>query len=203
MILYISSWFTDTESFVKQWADSAAKDIPVTLYGGVAQTKDFWRMTGGKALGVMSSYTDFVDTPVTPKTIPLVKKAHERKIPMQIHVHLAYADIYHFKAAVEKAKGVGNIQNLIKGMEDVTTVYSLGKMKYQTEKVKPFYHSLMRAVPSDPYKTYAGYYYQLIGQFQKDGKVVFISESCPENEAAMKKFLNPSAYKTPAELRKQ
>jgi len=203
MILYISSWFTDTESFVKQWADSAAKDIPVTLYGGVAQTKDFWRMTGGKALGVMSSYTDFVDTPVTPKTIPLVKKAHERKIPMQIHVHLAYADIYHFKAAVEKAKGVGNIQNLIKGMEDVTTVYSLGKMKYQTEKVKPFFHSLMRAVPSDPYKTYAGYYYQLIGQFQKDGKVVFISESCAENEAAMKKFLNPSAYKTPAELRKQ
>lgn len=203
MILFISSWFTDTESFAKQWSDSAAKDIPVSLYGGVAQTQDYWRMTGGKALGIMSSYTDLIDTPITNKTIPLVKKAHQRKIPMQIHVHLAYADVYHFKAAVEKAKGVESITRLIKGMEDVTTVYSLGKMKYQTEKVKPYYHSLMRAVPSDPYKTYPGYYYQLIGQFQKGGKVVFLNESCQENEKAMRKFLKPEAYRTPAQLRKQ
>jgi len=202
VIFYVSSWFTDTESFTKQWADSAAKDIQVLLYGGVAQTKDFWRMTGGKALGVISSYTDFIDTPVTEKTIPLIKKAHERKIPMQIHVHLAYADVYHFKNAVEKAKGVDNIQNLIKGMEDVTTPFSLGKIKYETDRVKPFFHSLRKVHPTNPYKVYPGYYYQLLGQFQKDGKVVFISESCEENEAAMKKFINPAAYKTPAELRK-
>ena len=37
----------------------------------------------------------------------------------------------------------------------------------------------------------------------EDNICIKISESCPENEAAMKKFLNPSAYKTPAELRKQ
>ncbi len=202
VIFYVSSWFTDTESFTKQWADSAAKDLPVVLYGGVAQTKDFWRMTGGKALGVISSYTDFIDTPVTEKTIPLIKKAHARGIPMQIHVHLAYADVYHFKNAVEKAKGVDNINNLIKGMEDVTTPFSLGKIKYETDKVKPFYHSLRKVYPTNPYKTYPGFYYQLLGQFQKDGNVVFLSESCPENEKAMKKFLKPEAYKTPAELRK-
>ncbi|MCX7982508.1 MAG: ABC transporter substrate-binding protein [Syntrophales bacterium] len=201
MILYISSWFTDTESFAKQWADSAAKDIQITLYGGVAQTQDYWRMTGGKGLGAISSYTDLVDTPVTPLTIPLVKKAHERKIPMQIHVHLAYADIYHFKNAVEKAKGVDDINKLIKAMEDVQTPHSLGKIVYQKKRVKPWFHSHARVYPEDPYKTYPGHYYQLIGQFQHDGKFVFLHESCPENEPAMRKFLQPEKYKKPAELR--
>jgi ABC-type branched-subunit amino acid transport system substrate-binding protein len=202
VIYYISSWFTDTESFAKQWADSAAKDIQISLYGGVAQTQKYWDMTGGKALGAITSYTDLDNTPVTPKTIPLMKKARARNIPMQIHVHIAYADIYHFKAAIEKAKGTNNIKALIKGMEDVTTVYSLGLTKYETQKIKPFYHSRMRVNPKDPWKTYPGYYYQLIGQYQKGGKFVFLYESCEENEKAMAKFTNLKLYKTPAELRK-
>jgi ABC-type branched-subunit amino acid transport system substrate-binding protein len=203
VIFYCSSWFTDTESFTKQWVDSAAKDIAVHLYGGVSQTQDFWRMTGGKGLGVVTGYTDLDTTPLTPQTIPLVKKAKQRGIPMQQHVHLAYADIMHMKDAIEFAKGTDNIKTLIKGMEDVTTPYSLGKMKYQTQKIKPFYHSLMRVDPNDPYKTYPGQFFQPEGQFQKDGKVVLISESCPENDKILKKFLHPEAYKTPAELRKQ
>lgn len=202
LIFYMSSWFTDSESFAKQWSDSAAKNIPVCFDGGVAMTKDFWRMTGGKALGVMSIFTD-LDIPLTPMTIPLVKKANARKIPMQLHVHLAYADIYHIKAAVEKAKGDSNIKNLIKGMEDVETVYSLGKMKYQTEKIKPFYHSTMRVNPRDPYKTYPGHFLLLHAQFQENGKIVYISASDTEDEKAMQKFVNPAAYKTPAELRKR
>jgi hypothetical protein len=168
----------------------------------VAQTQKYWDMTGGKALGAITSYTDLDNTPVTPKTIPLMKKARARNIPMQIHVHIAYADIYHFKAAIEKAKGTNNIKALIKGMEDVTTVYSLGLTKYETQKIKPFYHSRMRVNPKDPWKTYPGYYYQLIGQYQKGGKFVFLYESCEENEKAMAKFTNLKLYKTPAELRK-
>src|SRR5450759_502757 len=46
MIWFISSWFTDTDAFAKQWADSAAKDIYVSFYGGVSQTRRFWSMTG-------------------------------------------------------------------------------------------------------------------------------------------------------------
>ncbi len=202
VIFYCSSWFTDTESFTKQWADSAAKNIPVHLYGGVSQTQDFWRMTGGKALGVITQYTDLVDVPLTPYTIPLVKKAHERNIPMQQHVHLAYADIQHFKNAIETAKGTSDLGKLIKAMEDVTTPYSLGKMKYQTQRKKPFFHSLTRVNPDNPYKTYEGYFFQPIVQFQKNGKIVYISESCPENEKILKKYLHPELYKSPAELKK-
>ncbi|HOJ51597.1 MAG TPA: ABC transporter substrate-binding protein [Syntrophales bacterium] len=202
LIFYVSSWFTDTESFAKQWSDSAARDLAVFLYGGVAQTHAFWQMTGGKALGILSSYTDLIDTPVTPLTVPLVKKAHERNIPMQIHVHLAYADIYHFKNAVEKAGGTDNLKKLIKAMEDVVTPYSLGKLKYQTQKVKPFYHSRVKVNPLEPYKTYPGYYYLLVGQYQQNGKMVFLHETCPENEPAMRKFLHPELYRKPADLRK-
>ncbi len=202
MIFFVSSWFTDTESFAKQWSDSAAKNILVSLYGGVAQTQDFWRMTGGKALGIISSQTDNETVPITPLTLPLIKKAKQRGIPMQIHVHLAYADMYHFKNAIEYAKGTDDIKRLIKGMEDVTTPHGLGKLKFQTQKVKPFFHSATRVYPSDPYKTYPGYYFQLIGQFQKGGKFAFLTESCAENEVLMKKYLNPALYKTPAELRK-
>jgi len=202
VIFYCSSWFTDTESFTKQWADSAAKDIAVHLYGGVSQTHDFWRMTGGKALGVISSYYDLDTIALTPYTIPLVKKAHDRNIPMQQHVHYAYADILHMKNAIEYAKETDNIKMLIKGMEEVTTPYSLGKMKYQTQKVKPFYHSTMHVEPNNPYKSYPGYAFWAIFQYQENGKMVFLSESCPENVKAMQKYINPKAYKTPAQLRK-
>ena len=202
LIFFVSSWFTDTDAFAKQWADSAAKDIAVSLYGGVAQTYKYWDMTGGKALGVMSSFTDLDTVPVTPKTIPLMKKAQRNNIPMQIHVHIAYADIYHFKAAIEKAGGTSDIPKLIKAMEDVTTEYSLGKMKYETKKVKPYYHSRMRVDPNNPWKTYPGYYYQLLVQFQEGGKIAYLWESCVENEKAMSKYLNPTLYRTPAQLRK-
>ncbi|PKN87098.1 MAG: hypothetical protein CVU51_06210, partial [Deltaproteobacteria bacterium HGW-Deltaproteobacteria-1] len=103
---------------------------------------------------------------------------------------------------IEKAKGTGDIKKLIKAMEDVETVYSLGKMKYETKKVKPFYHSRMRVDPNNPYKTYPGYYYQLIVQFQEDGKIAFLHGSCPENEKAVAKWVDPTRYKKPAELRK-
>lgn len=202
MIFYMSSWFTDSESFAKQWADSAAKDIQVQFDGGVAMTQDFWKMTGGKALGVTSIFTDLESVPLTPKTVPLAKKAKARNIPMQLHVHLAYADIYHFKAAIEKAKGTSSQRDLIKGMEDVETVYSLGKMKYQTQKKKPFYHSTVRVDPNNPYKAMAGHFYLLHAQFQKDGKIAFLSESAQENEKATSKFYNSAAYKRPADLRK-
>lgn len=48
MIFYISSWFSDKESFAKRWSDSAARDIPVQLYGGVSADASYWKITGGK-----------------------------------------------------------------------------------------------------------------------------------------------------------
>ena len=202
-ILYVSSWFTDTESFAKQWADSAARDIPVDLYGGVSQTSDFWKLTGGKCLGIVGSFTDCI-IPLTEKTIPFVELARKHKIPTQIHVHLAYADIYFIKKVIETAGGVDDIDKLIKAMETVETTYSLGKMAYEQKKVKPYFHSKVRVDLSNPIdKQLPGAYLQPIAQFQENGKIQYLGGSAKENEAVFKDVGSPDKYVMPAELRKR
>jgi ABC-type branched-subunit amino acid transport system substrate-binding protein len=193
VIWFVSSWFTDTEVYAKQWADSAAKNIPTYLYGGVAQTHDYWRMTGGKSLGLISGFYEG-DIPYTPKTLPFIALGKKLGIPLQIHVHIAYADIYHFKAAIEKAGGTDDMGKLIKAMEEVESVYSLGKMKYETRRIKPFFHSRVLADPNNPYHMYPGTYLLAIAQFQKDGKVAWLVD---ENGKAL-----PKNYIPPANLRK-
>ena len=192
MIWFVSSWFTDTESYAKQWADSAAQDIPSVMYGGVAQTHDFWRMTGGKGLGIMSSFYEG-DYAFTPKTLPFIELGKKLGIPLQIHVHIAYADIYHFKAAIEKAGGTDNIPKLIKAMEDVETVYSLGKMKFETRRIKPYFHSRMLVDPNNPYYMYPGIFMIPMAQFQNDGKISWIISDKGQPV--------PGGYTPPAQLR--
>jgi ABC-type branched-subunit amino acid transport system substrate-binding protein len=193
VVWFVSSWFTDTEVFAKMWADSAAQKIPVYLYGGVAQTHDYWRMTGGKALGMITGFYEG-DIPYTEKTLPFIALGKKLGIPLQIHVQIAYADIYHFKAAIEKAGGTDNMENLIKAMEEVETVYSLGKMKYQTKRIKPYFHSRVLCDPNNPYYMYPGTYMLPIAQFQKDGKIAWVVD---ENGKAI-----PKNYIPPDKLRK-
>jgi len=193
VVWFVSSWFTDTEVFAKQWADSPAQKIPVYLYGGVAQTYDYWRMTGGKALGMISGFYEG-DIPYTEKTLPFIALGKKLGIPLQIHVQIAYADIYHFKAAIEKAGGTDDMEKLIKAMEEVETVYSLGKMKYQTQRIKPYFHSRVLCDPNNPYYMYPGTYMLPIAQFQKDSKIAWLVD---ENGKAL-----PKNYIPPDKLRK-
>lgn len=192
VIWFVSSWFTDTESYAKQWSDSAAQNIPTILYGGVSQTHDFWRMTGGKALGLMSPFSEG-DIPFTPKTLSFIELGKKLGIPLQQHVHIAYADIYHFKAAIEKAGGTDDIGKLIKAMEEVETVYSLGRMKYQTQRIKPFFRSRRMVDPKNPYHMYPGTWMESVAQFQSDGKISWVVD---EKMKAV-----PGGYIPPAKLR--
>ena len=201
-ILYVSSWFTDTESFAKQWADSAARNIPTSLYGGVSQTSDFWKLTGGKALGMHGSFGEAM-LPMTDKTIPFVKLVREHNIPAQQHVHLAYADIYFIKKVIETAGGTDDVDKLIKAMETTETTYSLGKMAYEQKRVKPYFHSKVRVDPTDSSKTYPGVFMQPIAQFQNEGKIVYMGGSCPENEGLVEGMGKPENYVYPVELRKR
>jgi hypothetical protein len=194
VVWFVSSWFTDTEVFAKMWADSPAQKIPIYLYGGVAQTHDYWRMTGGKALGMITGFYEG-DIPYTEKTLPFIALGKKLGIPLQIHVQIAYADIYHFKAAIEKAGGTDDMEKLIKAMEEVETIYSLGKMKYQTQRIKPYFHSRVLCDPNNPYYMYPGTYMLPIAQFQKDGKIAWVVD---ENGKAI-----PKNYIPPDKLRKQ
>jgi len=194
MIWFVSSWFTDTEAFAKMWADSAAQNIPVYLYGGVAQTHDFWRMTGGKALGMISGFYEG-DIPYTEKTLPFIALGKKLGIPLQVHVHFAYADIYHFKAAIEKVGGTDDVEKLIKALEEVEIVTSIGKMKYETKRIKPFFHSRVMCDPENPYRILPGYFPLFQAQFQKEGKMAWVVD---ENGKPI-----PKNYVPPEKLRKK
>ncbi|MDO9516060.1 MAG: ABC transporter substrate-binding protein, partial [Syntrophales bacterium] len=204
-ILYVSSWFTDTETFTKQWADSAARNIPVSVYGGVSQTQDFWKLTGGKALGLFGSFGESM-LPLTDKNIPFVTMAKAHNIPAQQHVHHAYADIYFIKKVIETAGGVDDVEKLIKTMETTETTFSLGKMAYEQRRIKPYFHSKVRVDPTDPLNTtYPGVHIQPIVQWQNGGKIVYVGGSCKENEELGAKIGmgKPENYVYPAELRKR
>jgi hypothetical protein len=148
-------------------------------------------MTGGKGLGIISMFCEG-DIPYTEKTLPFIALGKKLGIPLQIHVHIAYADIYHFKAAIEKAGGTDNMDNLIKAMEGVETVYSLGKMKYQTKRIKPFFHSRIMCDPENPYKMIPGYWPLFQAQYQKDGKMAWVVDEngkpLPKNYIPLKKL---------------
>jgi len=205
LIFYVSSFATDVESFAKQWADSAARDIPVTLYGGLGATHGFWGLTGGKCLGIVSIATE-PQLALTEKTIPFVEMARKHKIPTQYHIHFAYADIYFIKKVIETAGGVDDIDKLIKAMETVETTYALGQMAYVQERVKPYFHSKMRVDLSDPLnKSIPGVYIQPMGQFQNGGKIQYLGASCEENEDIFRRVGSgtPKDFVMPAELRKR
>jgi ABC-type branched-subunit amino acid transport system substrate-binding protein len=189
IIYCVSSWFTDTEVLTKQWADSPAKDIQLYLYGGVAQTHDFWQMTGGKANGVL---TASYETPITDVNMAFVKKANARGIPVQMHVNCAYDDVYLFKAAVEKAGGTEDMGKLIAAFETVSYKGTLGEGRVEMTKVPGFFHSRVCMNPNKPTEMIPGAMGIGMAQFQLNGEMV---PMYPENFAQLDK------YKTPAALR--
>jgi hypothetical protein len=116
VIFVYSSWFTDVEVLAKQWADSSAKDIPILAEGGSIQSHQFWELTGGKCLGMLTTYWEN-PYPITEQFPVLVKKAVAANIPLQTHVILAYGDVFFLKKAIEKAGGISDINALINAYE--------------------------------------------------------------------------------------
>ena len=193
IIYCVSSWFTDTEVLTKQWADSPAKDVQLYLYGGVAQTHDFWQMTGGKANGVL---TASYETPITDVNMAFVKKANARGIPVQMHVACAYDDVYLFKAAVEKAGGTADMDKLITAFETVTrTGGVLGDERVEMTKVPGFFHSRVCADPNNPTKLIPGAMGIGMAQFQLNGEMI---PMYPEKYAQLDKYQTPAALRAAA-----
>jgi ABC-type branched-subunit amino acid transport system substrate-binding protein len=192
MIYMVSSWFTDTEVLTKQWADSPAKDIQLYLYGGVAQTHDFWQMTGGKALGAL---TASYETPITETNMAFVKKANARGIPVQMSVNCAYDDIYFLKAAIEKAGGTSDMDKLIAAYETVQVHGTLGLQRIEMTKVPGFFHSRVTADPANPRKIIPGAMGIGMSQFQANGEMV---PMYPAPYAQLDKYQSPAALRAAA-----
>lgn len=168
-------------AFVKQWAQSSAQDLPITIWGGLAGMPPFWKISGGQCLGVMVG-SSMVAVPISPKTIPFMTNLYTKyKTGAIFGSHTTYDTIYGFKKAVETAGPKADVPAIIKAVEGIEEVAVLGTIGWDAK--------LHYNLPYPKYMT-------PVVQWQKDGKgggamkVIF-----PEN-------LAQAPAKTPAELRK-
>jgi branched-chain amino acid transport system substrate-binding protein len=151
--------YIDEAAFVKQWAQSSARNIPWFMWGGLAGMPQAWKMTEGKVAGGMVG-SSMVKVPITPKTIPFMDNLVTKyKVGPIFGSHTTYDTLYGFKKAIEKAGGPGNIENLIKQLEQVEEVAVFGTIGWD-----PKYHYNL------PYPKYI----TPVVQWQKgDMKVIF------------------------------
>jgi branched-chain amino acid transport system substrate-binding protein len=127
--------YIDEAAFIKQWSQSSARNIPVSLWGGLAGMPTAWKMTEGKVVGVMIG-SSMVKVPITKKTIPFMDNLMAKyKVGPIFGSHTTYDSLYGFKKAIEKAGGIGNIEALIKQLEQVEEVAVLGTIGWE-----PRYH---------------------------------------------------------------
>ena len=127
--------YIDEAAFVKQWAQSSARNIPLSIWGGLAGMPPAWKMTEGKVAGVMIG-SSMVKVPISPKTIPFMDNLVAKyKVGPIFGSHTTYDTLYGFKKAIEKAGGAGNIEALIRQLEQVQEVAVLGTIGWD-----PKYH---------------------------------------------------------------
>jgi branched-chain amino acid transport system substrate-binding protein len=168
--------YIDEGAFIKQWAQSSANNAPSYLWGGLAGMPQAWKMTEGKVAGIMVG-SSMVKVPITPKTIPFMDNMiNHYKVGPIFGSHTTYDTLYGFKKAIEKAGGTGNMDALIKELEQVQEVAVLGTIGWDPK----FHYNL-------PYPKYIS----PIVQWQEgEMKVIFPKEYKTGN------------YMPPAELRK-
>jgi branched-chain amino acid transport system substrate-binding protein len=127
--------YIDQGAFIKQWAQSSAKNIPWYFWGGLAGMPQAWKMTEGKVMGGMVG-SSMVKVAITPKTIPFMDNlVKDYKVGPIFGSHTTYDTLYAFKKALEKAGGTGNVDSIIKQLEQVQEVAVLGTMGWD-----PKYH---------------------------------------------------------------
>lgn len=168
--------YIDQAAFVKQWATSSARNIPIMIWGGLAGMPAAWKATEGKVNGVMVG-SSMIRVPITKKTIPFMDNlVNKYKVGPIFGSHTTYDTIYGFKKAIEKAGGTANMDKLISALETVEEEAVLGKIGWD----KKYHYNL-------PYPKYV----TPIVQWQKgEMKVIYPLE------------YKMADYVSPADLRK-
>jgi len=175
--------YTDMAVLTKQWAVSAAKDIPICLTAASGSNLfSFWGRTNGACLGAVISSPEG-DFPLTGKTLPFLKNLREKYGvgPTWMSVY-AYETVYMVKRAIEKAKGLQDMEAVIQALESgeiprEESVY--GRIKFGNQGIET--HSL---------KLGPDYYLSFGGQWQgKDNMPLIWPFDLAERIDPGKKFL--------------
>ena len=118
--------YIDEAAFVKQWAQSGARNIPLYFWGGLVGMPAAWSGTEGKVLGVMVGSSQ-AKVKITDKTIPFMETLQAKyNVGPIFGSHTTYDSLYGFKAAVEAAGSFGKVEDIIHKMETVEATATLG-----------------------------------------------------------------------------
>ncbi len=159
--IYWITGYSDTITIVKQWAQSAAKDMDLIFQSGACSYAAFWDMTSGQALGVGATWPQ-IEIPFTDKSRPFFDKLRAKKAGMLASTYGAYDGLWILKGAAEKAGGIDNVDTLIKTLETIEVQYGFWVWAFDKR------HEPKKGYPYHP---------TVIGQFQKDGRYVLVHPS--------------------------
>ncbi|MEM2702883.1 MAG: ABC transporter substrate-binding protein [Candidatus Bathyarchaeia archaeon] len=216
LIFYVSSWFTNVDTFVSQWATSAARDIYVQLFGGAGAYRGFWTMTLYKCLGVLAPFLGPLPEEVPdgwPKDrwLPFYEKCMAKGIEISGNSMTAYGHVYQLKKAVEKVGDTKDIKALIKAFEETEVLTPTGKFAFVKDYIYPFWHtSAAINIYNDSrlFEPAVGWGAPTNAQWQYDPakkapKIVYLADVYKhswDTPEALRPAI-PSPAKTPAELR--
>jgi branched-chain amino acid transport system substrate-binding protein len=162
--------YSDSTTMAKQWAESAAKNIDLVGQSGACSYAAFWNMTGGAALGWVSTWPE-VRIPFTQRSLPFLNELNKRGGGLTASTYGAYDGPWIIKAAVEKVGNAKDIEALIKALETVEVKRGFWTWKFDK------CHDPVKGYPYHPY---------ILGQFQENGDYVAVFSD------DVKKIANPN-----------
>jgi branched-chain amino acid transport system substrate-binding protein len=157
--IFFSMGYTDTVTLIKQWAQSAAKNIDIVLASGAASSyASFWQMTSGQALGVTEVGPE-IAIPYTKMSKPFLDKLKAKGVGFTGGTPGAYDSPWIFKGAIEIAGSADDVEKLIKAIEGGE--FQRGFWVWAFDKR----HEPKKGYPYHPLP---------IGQFQEDGRYILV-----------------------------
>lgn len=160
---YIDGWaaaYLDSTTMTKQWAQSAAKDIPLLISGGAIQLPGAWSATGGSLLGLLVGMPS-TEYKLTDKTIPYMRNIVKKTGTGGTYMgQSAYDTLYLVADGIKAAGGTGDTEKLIKALEQIESVATTGNVKFQ-----PGSHQALIGYP---------YYTAALAQWQGENNAVIL-----------------------------
>jgi branched-chain amino acid transport system substrate-binding protein len=179
--IYWVTGYTDTITLAKQWAESSARNLNLVAQSGACSYAAFWKMTGGAALGWVSTWPE-VRIPFTEKSLPFLNELDKRGGGLIASTYGAYDGPWILKGAIEKAGRANDVEALIKTLESIEVKHGFWTWKFDK--------------CHDPLKGYP-YLPTIMGQFQQNGDYVAIfSEDIRKMADPKKKFMGVKELKT-------
>jgi hypothetical protein len=146
---------------VKQWEQSPARNMDLVLLSGACSYAAFWKMTGGRALGV-SALGPEIMIPFTKMTKPFLDKLKAKGAGLLNSTYGAYDGPWILKEVAEKVGSVNDVKDvdkLIKAIEKGEFQHGFWVWAFDKR------HEPKKGNPYQP---------TLFGQFQEDGRFVLV-----------------------------